>query len=506
MAQQPIPYSPVAGISYGETPFAIAENQVQNSLNWCYDGRYAWTRPGLKRTVVSGTGLGQVRMAASLRVEGTPYSFFITFTNKLFSLDQNGVATEITGAGFTMASNPNNDTYCVVSDEVLIGNCSSGLIQWVAGAASYSISTSPKYAYVTSHFSRAVAANATPGFGSIRQVAWSVPGDPSDWTSTIDGAGSALLTDAPDGINGLANVQNTLVVARRYGFHLGYATGVANPAFRFEMYSQRDVGVYRGGSVGVTADTMFFIGQDNVYSFDTNRIVAIGDDIRQLLFEGRSHVSGSAERYIKMLGFISRRMVSGEAPRATYNIVQVPDGQGPANWPFRHFALDIQRGIWECHEYEDEWGFAWESHPNNTDSTISFVDRNSAPSICSWDGTIACERAAVMHGRNLVIGMESDDASLDRALLKWQDRGPARLKFTVSSDLSENEISHTADVLLGSEGRRGRWSRTWINGLRSAGNGWEYRIETVPGTSLAISQIIGMFGLSGEYRGASPTP
>lgn len=500
MPQQPIPYSPVGGISYGECPHRIGDTQVQNARNWCFDGRRAWTRPGLTTKAVTGAGLSTVRLAGAFRVDSIPYTFIITTTNKLFSLTEALVATEITGAGFSMAANTYKDSWSLINGELVIGNCSSGMLRWVPGDATYNLVAGTTYSYVASHFSRGVAAYNLSG--SARGVAWSVPGNNADWSTTIDGAGSTILTDAPDDITGIGNIRNTLVIARRYGFHLGYATGVAQPAFRFDLFSLRDVGVYFSGTMAQTSENVFFVGQDNVYSFDTNQVHAIGDDIRSLLFEGTElTVPQSTEPYIRLIGFMSRRTQSGEPPRATYNIVAVPTATTQSNWPLRHFALDIEKSTWECHEYGTQWAYAWQSIPNNVGSRISFADQATSPSFSEWNPAVACERAAILHSRNITVGGEGDEVTLDQALVKYQDRGAAQATLTVRCDLNETEVERSESFRCGTPERRGKWSRKSVNGLRQTGQLWEWILRTEPGSSMGVSDIIGMFSLSGKFRG-----
>lgn len=501
MPKQPIPYFPVGGISYGECPQRIGDTQVQNARNWCFDGRRAWTRPGLRTNTLTGTGLSTVRMVGSFLVDGVPYTFLITTTNKFFSVDLNGAATEITGAGFTMAtSGVNKDSWALINAELIVGNSTSGLIRWVPGAAGYTLVSGTNYAFLTSHFSRGVAAYNISS--SARGIAWSVPGNNADWSTTIDGAGSLILTDAPDDITGLGNIRNTLIVARRHGFHLGYSTGVAQPAFRFELHSIRDVGCFWAGSMAQSSDLVFFVGQDNVYSFDTTRVVPIGDDIRALLFENMElTLAKSGQPYLKLLGFMSRRNQSGEPPRATYNIVTVPATTTTSNWPLRHFVLDIEKSTWECHEYGKQWNYGWASIPNYTGASISFVDQSTSPSFYTWDSDVACEREAILHGRNITIGAESDDVTLDQAIMKFQDRGPAQGTLMVRCDLNETEIETLVAFQAGTPSRRGKWSRKNIGGLRQTGQGWEWILKTQPGSSLGVSDIVGMFSLSGQFRG-----
>lgn len=495
MPKQPIPYAPVGGISFGEAPHRIGETQVQNAANWCFDGRRAWTRAGLKTTAITGTGLTTVRLGGDFKSDGLPYRFIITTGNKLFSVTTAGVATEITGAGFTMASNSNNDTWALVNTELMIGNCTSGFIRWTPGAGTYSLVGGATYSYITSHFSRGVAANNGPaGGGSYRQIAWAVPGNNADWTTTIDGAGSVILTDAADDITGLANIKNTLVVVRRNGFHLGYSTGVAQPAFRFEMASRSDVGCTRIGSLAQTADYVYFISQDNVYRYDANRVEAVGDDIKALLFPAISTAA-------KVVGFMSRRFQIGEPPRFTYNLVMVFGATTTSSAQLRHFCLDIDKQIWECHEYGSQWNYAWETIPSTQTSSIGFIDQSTSPTLSEWDPTVACERATILHGRNITVGGESDDVTLDQALIKYQDRGAANVSLLVRCDLNETEIERLVSFQAGTPERRGKWSRKNINGLRQTGQGWEWIIKTEPGSALGLSDIIGMFSLSGKFRG-----
>lgn len=531
MPKVQVPYSPVGGVAYGNTPHKIGESQVQKAVNWCFDGRRAWTRPGLASgttdyQLYTGLGVTYQDPTSPVVIAGSVFcsqyygpeeptkaiygpQLFMCSSTELYVgyLNSTMWACEPAGVDVIEFSDYAYGNWALINgQDLVIANCKNGLIYLVVGegetlGGQYQIITTAKYAYVTSHYSRCIAANAVPGAGFKQTVAWCVPGDVTDWTSTLDGAGSTVLTDAPDDITGIAVVRNTVVVARRFGFHLGYPTGVSDPAYRFEMFSRDEVGCAYEESLATSAEAVFFVGIDNVYMFDLNRVIPIGDDIKELLFEEVSTETWTHINYrpfgTRLIGFISRVGENGEPPRTLYNIVVINSDADTAS---RHYAFDIGKGTWEVHDYDFKPGYAFPVHTAAARQSIALYDQETVPELSYWKATVPCEREAILVGRNMTVGSEIEDVRLDRVCLKYQDLGEATATFTARSEINSTEVSATEQVNVGTPGRTKKWSRKWINGLSQAGQGWEWEIRTQPNSALAVSDIVATFSRNSTFR------
>jgi len=336
---------------------------VSTSQNMVFERGLAMTRlglsplPGPPSSLPSGANLRSVKwLPFAPRSLKSPINqrgaFAITDAPKLYSMQANQAAgnvmtpVEITGPGFTQSSG----YYCdntIANGVVLIAGNSGGLIRWDPVAGNYTIIPSSPYQYVCGHLARALAAfDLTLGAtGYAQTVAWSAAGDETIWTGSTSGAGKTVLSDASDSITGLKVAKGTVVVARAYGFHLGIPTGQFPAVYDWRKVDDISVGVMHPASLVVYKNTLFFMSECGIHTFDLVDVEDIGEGIYQEI-----------NNLIRQYGLTARGFIStGYKPdfQPSYNIVLdssqslggTPEGLVP------HFMYNIREKKWSRHFY-----------------------------------------------------------------------------------------------------------------------------------------------------------
>lgn len=168
----------------------------------------------------------------------------------------------------------------MVNQVALITGIGAGLIRWDPAGNPYTV-IATNWRYVTKLFSRAIGAYSTAGgVTDPIKVGASKSGDETDWVST--GAYSNILSDIPDEITGLGVIKGTVVVPRRYGFHLGTPTGQSPAIYNWASYCDVGVGAIPG-TFQIYNNVGYFVSEIGVHSFDLVNMTEIGEGITQEL-------------------------------------------------------------------------------------------------------------------------------------------------------------------------------------------------------------------------------
>lgn len=472
-------YSPIGGLNSEDSDDAVGDGEVVASTNILYYANQTITRPGLNQLNVTGLAEGcQFGFGAYLgdvpppNAVPPPFMILIGNSNKIYYVNLNGAATEMTPAAASAAfQQKQQHNVALVNGVYLFGNNPGGLVRWDPyTAGNYTVMSQAMYRYVTGHFTRAVAAfqlNSTMRLGP-HVVAWSKPGDETVWNTPggTDGSGNTTLTDLPDDITGLANLQNLVVICRRFGFHLGAPTGQATAPFDFKAWSYKDVGVFWPGTQAVCSNLLFFVGEDDVYTFDLQRTDPIGYNIRSQLI---ADLTGN----YTFSGFISRRFKNAK-PRYCYNLMSTNMAA-----PGKHYVYDILERKWSIHTYtskQPSWGFSRFSS-TGLDGGICFVDNQNPPHIFTWDNNVACESAASITGPIQTILSESQEAAIQRILVKARDYGNgANVTVTLTAKQAQVPVSKAETKAIGNNSNDSRWTATWFD-IRLSGQFFQVKID-----------------------------
>lgn len=480
MASDFLDYRPIGGINQEDPEFAIGETEVRGADNFLFERYSTLTRPGVASYA---TAILSPKMVRSFDF-GSSIKTVASAGNKIYYLNPTTLAeTEITGAGLTLA-NGENLSMDVVNGVVLVGGNSAGLARWDPAGGTYTVVASSNYRYVAGQISRAIAAYKI-GVDALldpRTVAWSKAGDETNWTAF--GSGSTVLADATDEITGIGNIRGTVVVARTGGFHLGHATGNSSPAFTWELHSKAATGCKYPSTWFVYGTQAFFVGEEDVHTFNLVNVEDIGRPIRRELLS-----------YLR-LGYLYRGFVSqsiGLNARDHYHMVPM---SGPAGLP--HFSFDIEERKWARHLYGDYLPVTgWYQRFAGNASAPAFMDASGA--IRVWDESLPCEVEAQLRSRKFLVGKPSTDYQSQRGMMIYkaiEDVESVTLNTRVNVGVEEKEYSSDHALLGGNY-----WRRKWLN-HRLSGNFFTYDLTVPAGSSLAINYLGLEYGEQGQVQGA----
>lgn len=461
----PIEFHPTGGVNSEDNEANIDPSQVQDARNFLFERGEADTRPALNSIAITGMSGLTIQYAYSLQVAGVFYTLFITTTARLFYVTAGGAsATEVTGSGFT-GLGTNHFKPISVNGVVMFSVVNSGsmsLLHWAAALGNTytlvftGLSTNVNVT-MTSQLSRALLALQQPtSSSSVSYVYWSKPGDETTWNTSpsTDGSGNAALNEIPDTAVEMGVLHNVVMVLRSSGITLGYSTGVAIPAFRWETWTREQVGGVPA-TFAADANIAYFVGPDDVYTFDLSNLTSIGYPIRsKLLAKGSIYV-----------GFISRMLSSG-IPRAKFHLM--PSFGSAANTP--HYAYDIQEQKWSIHSYNHTINYGFDYKRGNGASSPAFVDSSSTPKIWYWDSTNGpCEQASYFVSKSFRTEYTME-MRVDRTLVSYRDQGTTpNVQTEVNGRIGGINAETVTDTKAVGNNNDQYWNRIYFNTRAAVG-------------------------------------
>lgn len=291
---------------------------------------------------------------STYRIGGMVLTFNTTSsTYKLWKLNAEQVigvlfdAVEITGPGIT-ASGWDNFYFsnCVCNGVVLIAGYKGGLIRWDPTTTVYTIIANAKFAFVAKQNSRAVAAYKTAGgLNDPLIVAASKSGDETVWVPASIEAYENTVADIDDAITGIGVAKGVLVVARTFGFHLGYPTGTFPAIYNFTQHSSNAIGCSNPATFCIYKNVCYFVSTNGIHTFDLVDVEDIGEGVYTEILGMLNQLGGT------LRGFISASYKADFQP--TYNLYL--DNTGGTSVP-----RDLP--LWQFNIRERKW-CRWFSGP-----------------------------------------------------------------------------------------------------------------------------------------------
>lgn len=535
----------------GETsPISMDSQSCTESLNFLFERGIARTRPHMRRRSITELVAANYKVdfaKSFLLNQGNRYSLYITDGGAMYRFAATDSATshaaaEITGAGTSFGDRLFHNI-AVWAGIVLVGNNTGGILQHTPiSTTTYTVISDAKYRYITTSFNRAVAAyDITSGANNPRSIGWSTTTDVSDWTSA--GSGSTELTDIPDDITGLVNINNVIVVARTYGWTLGRVTGSNTTGpFRWEMMVREGAGCAWPSTLAHYNNMIFCVGHDNIYSFDLSKgPQPIGGPIRRELL----HTISSGARYRGIItrgdlrwngDVVSATVVptdnnASPIPRLRYHLVPIVNTEGAS-----HYSYDVQEQTWSAHRYNTSirdafeyvlWPqrqpvFSFTAIDDNQQTTSGGV---AFPTMYQWfDGQTRSgnrellafddlvDQGAVLHSPVFLLnGSAERDYDIKELYVTWALEGdemestlvgglgttPSEtftdtppVDLIVTSQQNHKETGQTMKLDLAGKinYRRHEWNRTKFP-MRLNGNLLQLKLRIPTGVKIAIKQI-----------------
>lgn len=258
-------------------------------------------------------------------------------TDGLYKMISNGVATTFTnltgpgsGGAMTFFDNP-PASIDIVNGAILIATRYE-ILRHVLASGVYTLLAQPFHFVVGAPGNRAFAALKHPAslveHPGRYTVAWSKSGDETDWSAF--GSGTTVLAESATSISGLANIRNIIFIVRTDGLVLGYPTGVADPAFRFETVYKDGEGCALESTFCADHDSCFFVGQSNIYQLNLSGLKPIGGNIRKRVLE------------LAKVSFLRGALVRSVYDiRKSFYIIHAVESANP-----EVFIYDIEADVW----------------------------------------------------------------------------------------------------------------------------------------------------------------
>lgn len=492
MPSPPVWLTPTGGINVERSDALLAATEVRGADNMLFERGVTLQRPG----ITGGTAIPkQPLQVLSAELGDIGIQAVAVCPANLYSLGPWPFApVEITGPGVSFAVS-GASSVDIANGVILMGYNTTGMVRWDPTTLVYTVIAAAPYRYVVGHLSRAVAARRMGAVSAVDPyaVAWSVQGDESNWTGPS--SGSTVLPEATSQLTALANIRDVIVVGRRDGFHLGTETGSV-PAFNWQLHSKRGTGPVDGNESATDGTEFYFVGEEDVYTFDLVNVVSIGLPIRRELL--RFKRSG-----LRFRGCITRGL--GDNPRKQYHLLPItPVGEFGQEYP--HYVYDIAEKKWSRHSYfkEAQPICGWSQPLNLTESTLAFSSREFLPTgrtaqgaTYIWDKSAACEKSSLVQSRALVHPSLEKDAHLTRALLFVRNNSetPVIATLNVTAELADENPEVSEDALIGPSLK---WQRRWVN-IETTGQRFTADLSFPPGAQVEVAEVGLVLEEAGEF-------
>lgn len=251
------------GYNVGASSLNIADNESQDEQGWDTDSLPAiHTRKG--RTAYGATGSGQANLLTNF---GTTH--MVRAVGTALQYDNAGTWTAITGT-FTdtdwAAANFNG--------KLILTNGTDNVKQWNGSALSdLNAATAPKGKYITSDNSRVwIAVNDVLNFCAFQAE--------TDWSSANNAGSVQYYTARGGNITGLRSFYGDKYVWKQDSMAVIQGTNYYN--FRLREISNL-VGCVSNKTIQEVGDSLFWLGQKDVYAFKGGLPQPIGQKIRSIL-------------------------------------------------------------------------------------------------------------------------------------------------------------------------------------------------------------------------------
>lgn len=364
----------------------------------------------------------------------------------------------------------------------VFGGFAANLMKYQLGGVRSNVATTGGWLYLTGHKSRLVAAYKNPSAPSLndrQSIGWSIAGNIDNWTGFGGNEPGTVLADSYGPITGLVNLRDILVVFRPEGIVLGRATGQATPAFYFENFDKdTGTGTPHPGTVVADKTACYFVGDDDIYTFDLSAITPIGGKARKTIVQ-------LAKQYT-LQGAILRDVGSQRG----YYYILTTGGIGATTWLY-----DIREGTWQQWTLGNVAGqgpfeFHISDHSPLSHRTFAYFRIGTEPKLVTMAATTPVEVAPYILTRTFLIGTSAREYRLLRVLLSVHTSNACEIRVTAYN--KRREETQTTEVVMSipfaSEPQRPH--RVWFRfDPGPVGNFFSFRITLPSGVDCIIYRL-----------------
>lgn len=268
-------------------PFTQAGGVVKATNLLPYDEGYL---PAKNKSAYSTGAVTGTSIAAREYRNDTDGNFyvFIGTSSKLYRLEIDRSVTDISKTATDYSTGDNSWTFEKYGTWVIATNYiyAPQVLKGFTAANFQDLGgTPPKAKYCLLHSGHLLLAHLNEG-GTIgpKKIACSAYDNIENYTvSLTTGAFSTVLEDADGHITGMVSLGNSFVIGHKNSLTIGYYVGRPYP-FNFITNKIRNVGAIDGTLISV-GNVCYFIGENDIYSFDGNSVTPLGFGVRRTISE-----------------------------------------------------------------------------------------------------------------------------------------------------------------------------------------------------------------------------
>lgn len=249
------------GLNQGAPPFDIKDDETVEEYGWDTD-KFPALHTHKKPTAYGAIGASQINLLANYQ-----HTHMVRSAGTALQWDNAGTWTAITGTFSNIDWDSTN-----FNGKLILTNGTDNVKQW-NGSALSDLTGAPKGKYITSNTVRVWIAQAnTISFCAFQNEL--------DWTSPSDSGIDQFYTPNGGDITALTTFQDNVTVFKKdaMGIYLG------KNFFTQQLQTvSNDIGCISYKTVQEVGDTLFWLGQSDVYGFKGGKPYPIGQPIRQYL-------------------------------------------------------------------------------------------------------------------------------------------------------------------------------------------------------------------------------
>lgn len=224
----------------------------------------------------------------------------VAFTKTKLCQFFNNAWNQIPGGPAFTGGNTDFFNSTVVNNKLCFSQGVDPVMLWDGVTPAYSLASPDALAskYLMELNTHLVVAN-TIRVGSLhsQNVAWTVAGDPTDWTSF--GSGSVELLNNLGPIRGLCKLFQTGYALHQLGITQIIPTGIGTAPFQFVPLTSRARGNICPQSLATNGNELAcYVGKDNVYAFNGSASEPIGD----MPIDGRKRLGARTRIFLDLQG------------------------------------------------------------------------------------------------------------------------------------------------------------------------------------------------------------
>lgn len=398
-------------------------------------------------------------------------------------------AFTLTGPNFAAGEHTDN-SWAVVNGQTVAAGVGGMDYNKLAlpGTDTYTAVAGQAWTYLLGHKSRLLLA-ANPNIANgLLTVKWTVPGTVDNFAGF--GSGAVVLAEAPDTIQGLFLVRDSVVVIRAGGIVIGEPTGQADPPFNWRTLWMKSGGVRYPRTVCQHMDLLFWVGEDNIYMTDLVKVQAIGSAVAPALFRDLEPVGTEFPCRATLI------RSSMNSYRKQYVISRVQEAN------HKMYVYDLDADTWAVYTFSDTIAYQGASRfrPITGHDHLIYIDNNRHLRVMK--SNLECEKSPTLSWPSLGLTPQKNDARVIRAYLRCSlvgAGGVVTLNVKCKRGAPNSTLEENFTVASSGQASSTQADRFVFN-MDMVGNEWVFTLTFPAGNRVIFEELLIEFADGGEVR------